>query len=390
MGKSSGGGSTTQTTQPWIGQQPYLEDLFSQSQNLYQNQQPQFFPDATYIPFSGQTQQGLDATMQRAQGSQTEGAFNQYLQGALNQPQVDPSGSVAGANQLMGGIAPGMGGMLGQMAGGGYGGAQDFVGAGMQGGIGGLNTLGQTAEGNFLGSNPFLDSQIDIAQRRMMDTMIPETNATFGLAGRTGSGMHADVLGERLAQGLGDVETQMRGQAYEAERGRQQQAAGQLGSLGLGSGQLGGSLFEAGQGRALQAGQTLGDWGMGGIGASNDIFGNISLDQARAGAFAPEASQMDWQNIDRILGAGGMVEGQASNVLQDAMNRYNQGQYQPWDSLGQYANIIQGVPSSLGTQYTQGQNVQGSPISGAIGGGLAGYAAGGWPGAVVGGIGGLL
>lgn len=64
----SGGGGNTQTVQkadPWIGQQPYLTDLFQQAQNIYQTRTPQYFPKSTvsgFTPAQVAGQQGaLDA-----------------------------------------------------------------------------------------------------------------------------------------------------------------------------------------------------------------------------------------------------------------------------------------------------------------------------------------
>lgn len=52
-----GGGGTTQTVQksdPWSGQQPYLEQTMQQAQNLYNNQGdwPQYYPSSTVQPFN--------------------------------------------------------------------------------------------------------------------------------------------------------------------------------------------------------------------------------------------------------------------------------------------------------------------------------------------------
>lgn len=81
--------------------------------------------------------------------------------------------------------------------------------------------LGSTLAGDYLGqSNPYLR---DIVQRGQRDVM-SGLNATFGGAGRTGSGLHQQTLGTAL----GDLSTSVYAPAYEAERSRQLAATAAL------------------------------------------------------------------------------------------------------------------------------------------------------------------
>jgi hypothetical protein len=334
MGGGQTGGKTTTT--PWAGQQPYLSDLFKQGQQNYAGGGPSYFPDQTYAPFSPQQQQAFGATEQRAYGSPTEGAFNQYLQQSLGQGQVDLSGAAQGADQLTGGIG------------------------------GGLSQLGQTARGDYLNSNPYLDQMFSAASRPITqnyeNVVNPGINAAFGAASRTGSGIQGEYLGDAAGQygkSLSDLSANIYGGNYANERQNQLGAAGQLGQLGLG-----------------------------GIGAQGSLYGQISADQGRAGAFAPQASQIDWNNIDRLAGVGSAVQQQGQLGINDAMSRYNFGQMSPYQNLQNYANLIYGLPGGYGTQTNP--NPQGSPTTGAIGGGIAGAAAGNqiYPGygALIGGL----
>ena len=49
-----GGGSTqsTQTSDPWSGQQPYLSKTFGEASNIYDTFNPQFYPDSTQTEFN--------------------------------------------------------------------------------------------------------------------------------------------------------------------------------------------------------------------------------------------------------------------------------------------------------------------------------------------------
>jgi len=366
-----GSGSSKTTTTPWAGQQPYLTDLFQNAQQNYQSGGPQYFPDATYVPFAPQTQQALAMTEQRAMGSPTESAFNNYLQNSLGQGQYNLDPAAYGSTQAIGGLGAGQSALMQQ--------ANPFVSnmAGMQG----LSALGQTANGSMLNSNPYLDQMFGSASQQLtnqyQNTVNPSIAAMFGGAGRTGSEAEFGALGDaagQYGQALSGLASNIYGNNYANERTNQLNAANSLTNL-----------YQSGQNNQLQAGNALSQAGLGGINALGGLYGDVSADQARAGAFAPSASQLDWNNIQQLMGAGNTIQGQAGNILQDAMNRYNFGQQAPQQALQNYAQLIYGLPGSYGVQNTQGG--AGSPTSGAIGGGLAGAAAGAYLGSVVPGIG---
>ena len=63
-----GGGSTTQTqkSEPWIGQQPYLTDLYRQAQTQFQQGPQQFYPGRTYAEASPTVYQAENLQRQAA------------------------------------------------------------------------------------------------------------------------------------------------------------------------------------------------------------------------------------------------------------------------------------------------------------------------------------
>ncbi len=106
------------------------------------------------------------------------------------------------------------------------------------------NLLNQTLQGNFLSpeSNPFLASQISAAQRPLIeqfqDVAMPRLISDFTRAGqRVGPGgssafdRSAALATRGLFNSLGDIATNLSGQNFQAERGRQQQAVTQAGQL---------------------------------------------------------------------------------------------------------------------------------------------------------------
>lgn len=72
--KSSGSSTTTQRTEPWEGQQPFLRQGFQAAQNEFQSGRPEFFPDSTVVPFSPETEAGLN--MQTGQALDPNSTIN--------------------------------------------------------------------------------------------------------------------------------------------------------------------------------------------------------------------------------------------------------------------------------------------------------------------------
>jgi hypothetical protein len=498
---NKGGQTTTTESEPWAGQSPFLEDLFAQGQNLYNQGPQQYYPGQTVAPFSPESMMGMDMMTQRAiGGSPQQDMFGQYLMNTMGQQNMDPNVMFGYGNQAAQGIGAGqqtvnqgLGGMQtgqnmmhqagqagmgmgqpNQMVGGaanalsgmtGYGGlgeAQQFAGnpalgalpasqqyAMSQMGVGGAGNqqLAQTAGGGFLGSNPYLDQMFDVASGRAGEAFneqtMPGIAAQFGSAGRTGGGIHQQVAGNAARQfgrdlqgmasdiyapayeserdrminaaqgasgaglgaaGLGvdtfgqynQADLGRRGLAssqYLGERGLGQQGAGMWGDLGLGQGNLAlggyGLAGQMGQGYA-GAGNQMGNIGLGqqqiglaGMGGMQDMYGQIGQDQFRAGTLMPSYNDMQYGDIERLLGVGGMREDQTQRYMGANQDRWNFGQAAPWQNLNNYANVIYGLPGGYGTQSMTQPG--GSRASGAMGGAMAGSSMGPW-GALAGGL----
>ncbi len=394
---SKGGSNQVQTQEPWAQQAPYLQQGFQQAQSLYNSGGPQYFPGATYTPFSSQTEQGLGLTEQRALGgspvtdaaqglaAQSLGSRPQfaggmsYLDGGLGQisqsatlgqkndplqvmqqkpwgPQGAPAptsgigqfSQFAGVGQQpnvpgqggfqqpglsgLGGIGQGVQGIgeANQIAGVGQG--QDFAGSQQLAGVGptqGLDAatqrfnsqltglpsvagdaLTQTAGGQSLGGNPYLDKQFDIASQKVTDVfnrdVSPGIASQFSLAGRTGSDAQADVQTQAAGQvsdSLGQLANSIYGGNYQQERDRQLSAAGQLGALSQGQ-----------QGLGLQA-----------AGRGADLY-NTSQQQdiARRGLSGSLANQQSQSDIARRgLGADIYGQGQQQDIARRGLESQN-------------------------------------------------------------------
>ena len=381
-----GGGGTQTTVQqadPWSGQQPYLTDLFANARGLHDQGPREFFPGPMVAPFSPQSQLGMDMITARALGgSPQQDAFGGYLAQQLGQPNINPAAMYDPAMLAAMGIGPGQDYMAGAgdvgadaagMVGGASGSLYDMTG------YGGLSTgqLAGTAGGHFLGSNPYLDDMYNVAAERageqFQEQTMPGIAALFGGAGRTGGGIQQEVAENATRQFGRDLQgmaADIYAPAYESERDRMLAAATSGGQLGLGAaGELGG-LGIAGGNLGLQAGQGLGQLGMAGIGSMNDLYEAIGQNQFRAGSLVPGYTDLQYGDLQRLMGVGGMLEDQSQRLIDENVNRWMYGQDAPWQDLQNYASVIYGLPGTYGT--TTGTQPTGSRAQGAIGGAMAG------------------
>lgn len=296
MGGSSGGGTQRVINETNVDPvtQAWRGNIMQAGGSLYNRGTPNYYPGNTVTPFSDQTQAGLDYLQNHAQGGM---------------PNL---GEAIGANsRALSGWNPAM-----PMA----------AGAAMGGLSGNPAMAGLSQFGN--GQNPHLDSLFSRGAEQVGNAV----NSQFAQAGRYGgNAARQDVM----QRGMGDLFTNIYAPAYEAERNR-----------GLQAQQTMGGLFDAGQNRTLA-----------GIDMLGGMHAQGNADAARAQALLPglfSAGQMPGQ---AMLDVGGIYEGQAQNMLNADMDRYNYQANAPWQYLTQYANMMNGLPDFSGSTQTSTQRV---------------------------------
>jgi hypothetical protein len=385
----------------------------------------------------GGIQSGQNMMQQAGQAGIGMGQPNSMVGGAANALSgMTGYGGLGEAQQFAG--SPAMGALPA---------SQQYAQSQMGVGGAGNQQLAQTAGGGFLGSNPYLDQMFNTASSRAGEAFneqtMPAIAAQFGSAGRTGGGIHQQMAGnaqrqfgrdlqgmasdiyapayeserDRMIQaaqggsqaglgaaGLGvdafgqynQADLGRRGlasQQYLGERGLGQQGAGMWGDLGLGQGNLAlggyGLAGQMGQGYA-GAGNQMGQLGLGqqqiglgGVDAMQNMYNTIGQNQYRAGTLVPGYTDMQYGDIQRLMGVGGMLEDQTQRYMGANQDRWNFGQAAPWNNLNNYSNTIYGLPGGYGTQSQTQPG--GSRMSGAMGGAMAGSSLGPW-GALGGGI----
>jgi hypothetical protein len=113
-GGSSGGGTqtTVQKSDPWAGQQPFLQQVYGLAQGAYGSTPMNYFPGQTYANLAPETEQALRMQAQRAQqGSPLTGAAQGELTKTLSGGYLDPTGNPA-FQKAAGDIQSRIGGMF--------------------------------------------------------------------------------------------------------------------------------------------------------------------------------------------------------------------------------------------------------------------------------------
>lgn len=135
---------------------------------------------------------------------------------------------------------------------------------------------------------------------------------------------------------------------------------------------------------------------------ANDMYSNNYQNersrQLQASTQAPSLAGADYMDAAQLQGVGAQRQGLAQSYMNDAKSTFDQAANFPYTQLNRYADVVRAGQGVGGTTTSTGTQQQASnPITGAVGGGLAGYGiasqlgmANPWLGAGLGAIGGLL
>lgn len=187
----------------------------------------------------------------------------------------------------------------------------------------GNEAIRAAAAGEYLNSNPYLDSVIDSSvndiTQNYLDSVVPQLNSTFARSGRFGSGAQLNSMAdanEVLADSIGDTVSRIRYQNYDNERNRQMQAA----------------------------------------------------------QLSPTFANYEYADADRLLGVGSARESLSQARLQDEMDRFYFYENQPQRQLDDYIARIGALTNgySSGTSTSTNPAAFNQPQTGGISGGISG------------------
>ncbi len=316
MGGSTPRSSTvTNTTEVDPVTQAWRGNIMNAGGTLYNQGSPSPYPNSQVVPFSNQTQSGLDYLQNFAQ----QGAPN------LNQANAAQGRALSGWNPAM-----------------------PYA---MNAAQGGLADNPATQQLNQYGNanNPHLQSLFNQGAEQVSNAV----NSNFAQAGRFGANAaHSGALGREI----GNLYTNIYAPAYESERNRGLQAA-----------QTQGALYDSGANRTMQ-----------GIDLAGGLWSQGNQDAARATALQPSLYSYGMMPGQTMMDVGGIYEGLAGQYLQDDVNRYNAPYQNAWDHLGNYASLVSGLPdfsssTQASTQPGPNRLMQGLGAASSIGGLFAAF-----------------
>lgn len=343
--RPSGTTTTVQNSEPWAPQQPYLTDIFSEAQALYQGGGPQYFPGwATagpqYLPNS--------TYVQPSQGQwDALGAISALgANDPMWQPAFDMNASLLRGDYLYSNPAMGL--------------LTNFANTNFGTGAPGDDALMAYASGEHLGEgNPYIDALTS----SIMSKVVPKLQSNFIMGGTLSSPEAARATAEGATSAISPFLFQQ----YQQDQQNQINAANALAQRYL-------------QGAGLQ------QQAAGGLSAAyQSAFGDV----LKGLALAPQTQQIPYTGLQNWFTAESANQNLHQQALNDAIQRWNYEQTLPWNMLNQYIGQATGNYGGTTTLTQPYFSNRPSPFSGAIGGASMGSSFG-WPGALIGGGIGLL
>lgn len=367
---SKGGGNTTtvQKADPWKPLQPYLLDMLQQQGALAQNYAPLYHPESKVAPMSPYSQGAIAEMANFGNSPYYQGGLGAF-QGALS--------TLGDAQNPYSNPVLGMG--YGQM-----GNLNSYLNKSM---TGGNNITPQKAAAgqvlpNYMAmqgpmtGNPYLDAAVNSAQTRTAQNFNEQVLPQISLSslgsnnfGGSRQGIAEGLAASRLQQQMGDMATQMYGNAYESGQGRALQGAQTQAGLTQQANLQNAAQMLA----AAQLNQQQGQYAAGlGTQYLTGGYGN-ALDAARLqGALVPSYLQSGTMGTDMLSRAGAMDQQYNQAVLDDNVARWMYNQQLPMMMQDWYRQGINSAQGVGGASSTTAPGSSTSPLVGALGGALGG------------------
>ena len=361
---SGGGGETiTQENQvsPYAPAQPYLDNILSESSNLYQSGTgSQYYPGSTVVPFAQQAQQGL-------QGLQN-----------LSTNQLSGSPMMQQAGNVFSGYAAGQGPSV-------FGGN---VGAGGQ--YSGIPTQTYSGMAQLSPQQDYLSG----LQSSIANQSLNAVQDQFGGMGRTGTSPGAQAAAQTaFTQAYAPIASQLGESERNRQLGMQQDALARA----QGANQFQTQSMMGMQGDQFRRQQAADMMNAQAMQAANQFGQQQQLQAAgQLPAMQGAADARAMQGAQGLAGVGGAYEDLQGRMLQEDLQRFQYEQMSPYNRLAQYAGIVSPIASGFPITQQAAEQPRYNALTGALGGGLSAasvfsgnpYAAAG--GAILGGLGGFF
>lgn len=343
MGMQQGSTTTTQSSTPFNSSQ--ILDYQNRAVNLANNNPIEYYPGQTYAPpsdyynyllgqSSGWGGNAGDQTAPYAYLSQTGGLQSNNAMSSGEGDWFNSLAGISGSNNPLASIANGAY----------FNSAQPYFAALTDVTRGpAAQSLGATAGGAFLGSNPYLDATFnhasDSVMNRYMAATAPQASSEMERAGRYNSGATSNAQSinqQNLGDTLSGLGAQIYAPAYESERNRMTQAAAALGTMDINA--INAALQGYNQQSAIGE-KAASDFSTQGNIAANTALGAIN----KANQLVPSLSGLTSADYATGMSSQATMQQQQQQALMDLMQRFYGQQSAPWSTAQQEAGLIGGA-----------------------------------------------
>lgn len=320
----AGNTTTTQTTDPWSGQQPFLSDFFQQAQNFYDGgpigfsaaNAPKYYPGQTVAPFAPQQADAIGAATRLAANDPTTNA-------ATGTSGAYLSGATIGANPENAMLSP-------------------FASGARLNGNPETALLSPFLDGSLLDAgNPYFQRSADAT----LANVVPALEAQFN----QGNSLNNPGIAYAVSQGAASALAPYAFSNYQQGLANALTAAQQVGQN-----------YNVDQGNQLAA-----------IGQVGQNYNADYANQLKALALAPQTQALNFNDIGQLYNAGAERQAQNQANINAAIDAWNYQQQLPLQMLANYGNSIQGgygSTSTISQPYFQNQSA--NVLGGALGGGM--------------------
>lgn len=328
-GKSSTKTEVNTKSTPWEGVQPYLKDMYSQLGGLM-GQPLEFYPGQTYAPMSDYTSSGMTAATDFLNGPYQQ-IFNQAtgnmsdlsnLMGVANNPYVQGMNETL-AKRLQGNARQSIG---------------DFTSSMNKALSGGMYNLNRGLENQQTAYNRIMGDTTE----NLLENILPGISSQF--VADQGFGGSRQALAE--SESIQDYQKYMRDMAsdFATSQGRNyQDLAYGMGNAYSDSARQLQNMISNNQ---MALAQGVADTNLGAYGQGIDA-------KVAASQMAPQLMQMGMLPSQTYMNMGNISEGYQQKGIDEAMNRFDFYQNEPWQRLANANAIYSGATPYAGSSSTQ-------------------------------------
>jgi hypothetical protein len=305
---------TKTTTEAPAYAQPYIKDALASAQAAIDNGSPNYYPGSTVIDLSDETKAAQQSILDTAgNGSRIIKNGQNAVNGVTTGAAFDPTG----ANTLKAGTS------YTNVASGNAQSLSDILSGGANPG---QALLQGTANGDYLNSNPYLDTMVKNANASLVsdfnNNIAPGIDSAFAKGGRNGSGAYASVRNtaeQSVSDAMAKNAENIYAGNYATERANQLDASKSIGSLydQNANTQIGANNSLAGILQGQQDSRNAAATGL--INGQNTQAGL----QLQGAGMAGDQRANDYYDANQIAGVGAQKDAYADMLKQADIDRYN-------------------------------------------------------------------